>query len=249
MTPLLLNSLPENLEISQIITIFAPMHIDTRQLTKQFIVGILFIIGSITTSLAQVPFYGATVGEHHLYGYHSVKFRPGTNNTATYTTIHYGITPWFSVGTDLTTSPGVRNIGYTLRVGRMFSRWFSAGLHVTPSFDLDNSHRFACNTTGLFLNGNIAGDSKLFWVSNTWHAANRDADDTLDQWSYLASRIPLAGSSIWPHIGIGHSWKFDRNADLAAGFFYVIRNYNFYLWGNDFFEDHPRVTVGVDFTF
>lgn len=26
-----------------------------------------------------------------------------------------------------------------------------------------------------------------------------------------------------------------------------IRNFNIYLWGNDFFKDNPRWVVGVDF--
>jgi hypothetical protein len=164
--------------------------------------------------------------------------------------LQYGINDWFSIGTDLTTGPDEREIGYYLRVGKKFSKWFSAGVQMTPSFDLEDSHKFCYNTTGLFMNGNITSDGKLFWTSNTWHTANKDAEFGLEQWWYLAGNLPLTkNSSIWPHIGLVHSWKFNEDADLAAGFFYVYKQYSLYLWGNDFFKDHPRVTLAVDFTF
>lgn len=211
---------------------------------------LLLLLCCVASSYAQVPYYGATVGEHRLFGYHSFKFRPGVNNQRTYTTLQYGINDWFSIGTDLTTGPSERNIGYYWRVGKKFNNWFSAGIQMTPSFDLEDSHKFVYNTTGLFMNGNITKDGKLFWTSNTWHTANKDADDTLEQWWYLAGNLPLTkNSSIWPHIGVVHSWEFDTDADLAAGFFYVYKQYSLYLWGNDFFKEHPRVTLAVDFTF
>lgn len=34
----------------------------------------------------------------------------------------------------------------------------------------------------------------------------------------------------------------------AVGFYWVYKKYSFYLWGNDFFTKHPRMTVAVDFT-
>ena len=81
----------------------------------------------------------------------------------------------------------------------------------TPSFDLEDNYKFCYNTTGLFMNGNIISDGKLFWTSNTWHTANKDAESGLEQWWYLAGNLPLTkNSSIWPHIGLVHSWKFDR---------------------------------------
>ena len=217
---------------------------------KRFIIGILFVIGLVTESVAQVPYYGATVGEHHLFGYHSLKVRPGINNQRTYTTLQYGITDWFSIGTDYATGPGEKNIGYYIRFGKKFSDWFSAGIQLTPSFDLDNSHKFNYHTTGLFLNGNITPDGKLFWTSNTWHTANRYSDNTLEQWWYLAGNFKLSdNSSIWPHVGVIHSWEFDTKMDVAAGFFYVYKQYSLYLWGNDFFKRYPRLTFAIDFTF
>jgi hypothetical protein len=49
-------------------------------------------------------------------------------------------------------------------------------------------------------------------------------------------------------LGAIHSWKFDKDADLAVGAYYSIKNWNFYLWSNDLLKSHPRVVVGVDFS-
>ena len=55
-------------------------------------------------------------------------------------------------------------------------------------------------------------------------------------------------NSLVPMVGLIHCWKFDQPADLAVGAYYVYKKYSFYLWGNDFFTDYPRLTVAVDFT-
>lgn len=218
-------------------------------MTKRLIISLLLFIGCVTASWAQIPYYGATVGENHLYAYHSLKFRPGLNQQTTYTTLQYGLTPWLALGTDLTTASGARNIGYSCRVGRRFNPWFSAGLQVTPSFDLNDSHAFAYNTTGLFMNGNITRDGKLYWVSNTWHTASRDDDNSCVQWWYLGSYFQFRnGSNLWPYLGMIHSWEFNEDVDLAAGLYYSYKRYGFYLWGNDFLKEHPRVVIAVEFT-
>ena len=199
---------------------------------------------------AQVPYYGATVGKEHFFGYHSLKVRPGINNQRTYTTLQYGVNDCFSIGTDLTTGPGEKFIGYYLRVGKKFSQWFSAGIQSAPTFDLDDSHKFGYLNTGLFMNGDITEDGKLFWTTNTWHTVNGKGEHTLDQYWYLAGKLPVGeNSSFWPHIGLVHSWFFNSDPDLAAGFFYVYKQYSFYIWGNDFFKKHPRLTLAIDFTF
>lgn len=210
----------------------------------------LFMTTICMSSFSQVPYYGATVGKDHFFGYHSLKVRPGINNQRTYTTFQFGLTDWFSLGTDLTTGPGEKYIGYYWRVGKNFSQWFSVGIQMAPTFDLDNSHKFGYLNTGLFLNGDITSDGKVFWCANTWHTRNRDGNHSLDQYWYLAGKLPITeNSSFWPHIGLVHSWFFNSDPDLAAGFFYVYKHYSFYLWGNDFFKEHPRLTLAVDFTF
>ena len=67
---------------------------------KRVLFSLLLSIVSIG-ALAQVPYWGATVGEGKVYGYTSVKFRPGVNAMQNYTTLQFGITDWFSLGTDI----------------------------------------------------------------------------------------------------------------------------------------------------
>jgi len=218
-------------------------------MTNKWTIILLLFLCCATTSWGQIPYYGGTVGENSLYGYHSVKFRPGQNNTTTYSTAQYGMTHWLSLGTDLTTAPDVRDIGYSLRVGWKFNPWINAGVQITPSFNLDENHEFAYNTTGLFMNGHITKGGKLFWTSNTWYTVDTNANSSVHQWWYLGSQFSFKnGSSIWPHLGLLHSWEFDQDLDLAAGFFFLYKRYGFYLWGNDFFKEHPRIVVAFDFT-
>ena len=49
-------------------------------------------------------------------------------------------------------------------------------------------------------------------------------------------------------VGAIHSWRFDQDVDIAAGFYYTLKKWNFYVWGNDFLKAHPRVAIGIDFT-
>ena len=217
---------------------------------KKVLLGIVLIFAIVAQMRAQVPYYGATVGKEHFFVYHSLKIRPGINNQRTYTTLQFGVNDWFSVGTDLTTGPGEKFVGYYLRVGKKFNQWFSVGLQSAPTFDLDDSHKFGYLNTGFFMNGDITKDGKLFWTINTWHTIDKDGENTFDQYWYLAGKLPTGkNSSFWPHIGLTHSWKFNEDSDLAAGFFYVYKQYSFYIWGNDFFKEHPRLTLAVDFTF
>ena len=44
-------------------------------------------------------------------------------------------------------------------------------------------------------------------------------------------------------------WRFDKDVDLAAGFYYSWGNMNLYIWGNDLLESHPRLVVGLDFVY
>jgi len=29
--------------------------------------------------------------------------------------------------------------------------------------------------------------------------------------------------------------------------YYTLKQWNFYLWGNDFLKSHPRIIIGIDF--
>lgn len=197
---------------------------------------------------AQVPYFAGTVGNNKLYGYTSLKFRPGLNAQETYTTFQYGIGNYTAAGLDLYTSEGSSYAGYLFRVGKKISKWFGVGGQITPSFDLSNNMKFSYLTAALYMNGSISKDGNFFWCSNTWWGVNDGSPFTLTNWEYLGYAFSLKnGHSITPMIGTIHSWKFDQDLDIAAGLYYTIKNWNIYLWGNDFLNTHPRVVVGVDF--
>ena len=199
-------------------------------------------------SSAQIPYFSGTVGNNKLYGYTSLKFRPGINAQETYTTFQFGLGDSFATGIDLSTAKGVSYAGILLRYGKQISPYFGIGGQITPSFDLNDNMSFKCATAALYMNGNILRNGSLFWASNTWWGINRYSSNSVSQYLYLGYNIQLKnGHKITPMLGEIHSWKFDQDIDLAAGFYYTIKNWNLYLWGNDFFKDHPRVVLGVDF--
>jgi len=197
---------------------------------------------------AQVPYFASTVGNNKLYGYTSLKFRPGINAQETYTTFQYGIGNYTAAGLDLYTSGGSSYAGYLFRAGKKINKWFGVGGQITPSFDLSNSMKFSYLTTALYMNGAISKDGNFFWCSNTWWGVNDALPFTLTNWEYIGYSFALKnGHSISPMIGAIHSWKFDQDVDLALGAYYTIKKWNIYLWGNDFFKKNPRVVLGVDF--
>lgn len=214
------------------------------------IILIITFLASITSISAQVPYFAGTVGDQKLYGYTSIKFRPGNNRQETYTTFQYGITDYAATGLDLYTSNGQSYSGFLVRGGYKASKWFNVGAQVTPSFNLSDNFKFSYLTAAIYLNGNISPDGKYFWCSNTWLNINDGSPNTYMNWEYLGMSIPTkSNQSISPMIGCIHSWKFDKNADFALGAYYTIKNWNIYLWGNDFFKKYPRAIIGIDFTF
>lgn len=43
---------------------------------------------------------------------------------------------------------------------------------------------------------------------------------------------------------------FGRSTDprgLVPVSYYTLKQWNFYLWGNDFLKSHPRIIIGIDF--
>lgn len=216
---------------------------------KKIIILTLLIISYMTALNAQVPYFAATVGDGRLYGYTSIKFRPGKNAQETYTTFQYGITNFAAAGLDLYTSNGSAYTGFLVRGTYGINRWFAIGAQATPSFNLSDSFKFSYFTGAVYMNGNISRSGNFFWCSNTWITITEGAEDTFMNWEYLGLNIPTSnGQSITPMIGAIHSWKFDRDLDLALGAYYSLGKWNFYLWGNDFFNKHPRAVIGVDFS-
>lgn len=211
------------------------------------IITIIVTIMTIAIIKAQVPYFAPTVGANKLYGYTSVKFRPGINAQETYTTFQYGIGKYLAAGLDLATSNGGANTGFLIRAGFPISKYFNIGFQATPSFDLNNSFKFNYFTGAMYLNGAITGDGKLFWDANTWLGINRHAANTINQWLYLGYSIPIGNVSLTPMAGTLYSWKFDEDADIAIGAYLLLKSFNFYLWGNDLCKSNPRVVLGVDF--
>lgn len=213
---------------------------------KLFSIAILSLIA--LTTYAQVPYFSGTPGDGNLYGYTSLKFRPGINKQETYTCFQYGFTDYAATGVDVYTGLNSAYMGLLLRGGYKVNKWFGIGGQATPSFDLNNSMRFSYFTGAIYMNGNITQDGNLFWCSNTWFGVNKDVPNTYSQWTYLGYTIPTyKDQSITPMIGEIHSWKFDQKADLAIGAYYSIGKFNIYVWGNDFFKENPRIVFGIDF--
>ena len=212
------------------------------------LLGILFGLLFTHLAIAQIPYYAGTVGDGLLNGYSSVKFQPGINHQETYTTFQYGIGDEFATGIDLYTGPDCAYWGGLVRYGHKFSKWLNIGGEMMSSFDLNNSFRFAYLTSGLYMNGALSSDGSLFWCTNSWWVANKGADDTWSNYEYLGYDFKLKnGHSITPMVGAIHSWKFDQDVDVAAGFYYTIKNWTMYLWGNDFLKSHPRFVLGLEF--
>lgn len=217
---------------------------------KNKVLFLILVLSMISTLVkAQVPYFSGTVGDGKLYGYTSLKFRPGINNQETYTCFQYGLGDYAATGVDIYTGLNSAYAGVLVRGGYKVNQWFGIGGQLTPSFDLNNSMKFSYLTAALYMNGSITNDGNLFWCSNTWLGVNRGADNTLSQWTYLGYSIPTCkNQSITPMVGTIHSWKFDQDADIAIGAYYNIGKWNIYLWGNDFLKKHPRFVIGIDFT-
>lgn len=215
---------------------------------KKLIVCLAIMFITIVVN-AQVPYFAGTVGKGHLYGYTSLKNRPGINGQETYTCFQYGVDGHFATGTDIYTGVNSAYWGFLVRYGAKISPWFGIGAQVTPSFNLNDSFKYSYTTGAIYLNGQITKDGKLFWCSNTWLGLNKDSDNSYTNWEYLGYTFSFkSGQSLTPMVGTIHSWKFDQDFDLAIGTYYSKGQYNIYLWGNDFFKSNPRIVVGVDFT-
>ncbi|MBE6259721.1 MAG: hypothetical protein E7107_02685 [Prevotella sp.] len=72
---------------------------------KQILV-IAWVLLCAPRAIAQIPYFAGTVGDGKLYGYSSVKVRPGINRQETYTTFQYGVGDHVATGIDLYTGPG-----------------------------------------------------------------------------------------------------------------------------------------------
>ena len=154
----------------------------------------------------------------------------------------------FATGIDLYTGLNCAYWGGLVRYGVGISKWLNVGAEVIPSFDLNDSFSFSYLTSALYMNGALTANGRLFWCTNTWWGVKKGADNTFSNYEYLGYSIPLgSGHAITPMAGALHSWLFDQDVDVAAGFYHTLKNWNLYVWGNDFLKAHPRIIVGIDF--
>jgi hypothetical protein len=215
---------------------------------KKSAVIISLVLLSSIKAIAQIPYFAGTVGDGKLYGYSSMKSRPGINHQETYTTFQYGIGDQFATGIDLYTGPGDTHWGALLRYGYQDSKWFNIGAEVTQSFNLNDNYKFSYLTSALYLNGALTHDNRLFWCTNTWWIINNGTNNTFSNYEYIGYSISLNEShAITPMVGAIHSWEFNQDIDLAAGFYYTFKNWNLYIWGNKLLQSHPRFVIGLDF--
>ena len=216
---------------------------------KRIVLILILIIGLTYSANSQIPYFAPTVGNQKLYGYTSLKFRPGLNTQETYTTFQYGIGSLTATGLDLYTDGNSTYGGVLARFGYSFSKWIKVGIQITPSFEVTNNMKFSYLTNALYLNGNITENGKYFWVSNTWYNINRGSTNTINQYLYLGTTYSLTKEqSITPMVGVIYSWDLNKKADLTFGFYWTIKRFNIYLWTNDVLNNHPRLVIGIDFT-
>lgn len=213
---------------------------------------IVFVMVMTVAAMAQVPNFGTTAGNQKLYGYSAMKYRAKQKTWETYTTLQYGVTDYMNFGADLYTTGDDSYIGYTFRIGKKISPYFSIGAQFAPSFNMGENHRFAYMTEALYMNGNITEDGRMFWVTDTWLEQANHELSSAKQWTYLGYTCPLGKSgknSITPMAGIIHDWKFKSDVDLSLGAYYSHNNINLYAWTNDILTDHPRFVLAVEFKF
>ncbi len=201
----------------------------------------LAILFTAHTAAAQAPFGAATAGKGALFGYIAGSYKIDDDKVGNYTLWQYGATEWLNVGTDLTVADGAVSHGYQLRVTALRSKYINIGAQSTTLFDTSNRYRYSAQSSGLFLNGAIAG--QLSWVSNTWHYVSQ-GNHALNQWLYLTYSLGRFN----PYVGTTFSWLETKSTiDLAIGGFYNLGKMNLYAWCNEIISGKPRITIGLDF--
>lgn len=200
-------------------------------------------------SYAQIPYFAGTVGKDRVYCYTSLKVSLGIKPFESYNVFQYGLSNNIAIGADLSVSGSGSYYGYLVRYGKKINKFINIGAQVTPSHNLSDKFKFEYLTLACYLNGAISPNEKLFWVANTWYTINRKIHNTVTQWCYIGYNFTInSNHKLTPMIGCIYSWLFDISPDLATGFYYNYKKFNFYLWCDKIFEKHHRIVIGVDLT-
>ena len=145
----------------------------------------------IATS-AQIPYFSGTVGNNKLYGYTSLKFRPGINAQETYTTFQFGLGDSFATGIDLSTTKGVSYAGVLLRYGKQISPYFGIGGQITPSFDLNDNMSFKYATAALYMNAARYGKNALAICTISDHVLTGEGLSAQDRQASFTQMMEVA---------------------------------------------------------
>lgn len=211
---------------------------------KNLIISILMLF-TVTSVMAQIPYYAGTQSKGKTYTYFSTKFHPGENNQQSYITAQYGILDKIDLVTDLTVGTGYNYQGFGIRFNAFSSKYFNVGGQLMADFNMNNSYKFDYNCNSLYLNGNIWNG--LHWVSNTWWTIYDNSRNTLEQWSYLGWTV----KRFTPMIGIDTYLRDCKGCDLMAGVYYSIGKMNFYAWSSNITKNYGdvRIVLGFDYKF
>jgi hypothetical protein len=193
---------------------------------KKIIISLVLAFVAIAAS-AQIPYYGASQGKGKTYTYFSTKFHPGHNNQMMYVTASHGITNYLDLVTDVTLGTGWTYQGFGARFNAVKSKYFSVGGQVTENFNINDNYKPGYTCASLFMDGGIY--KGLHWVSNTWYTINHDADNQVDQWTYLGYTI----GKFTPMVGAITDCTHDFKTDLAVGVYANLYKGGYvYLWGS-----------------
>lgn len=202
---------------------------------KKIIIIICFLFAGLYVN-AQVPFIANTQGKKNIYVYNQIVFDKGVN---TYSTMQYGLSDDIDVVGDMAIGDGYSTRGYGLRFKAISNKYFNLGSTITGNFDYTNKFKYQFTLIALYINGQI--DGNLGYCSNTWYLSNNQ--DLIEQWTYLTYDI----GNFHPMIGATFNWLNFKYADIALGASYTLGNFNVYLWGGNFINKNPRLTIGIDF--
>ena len=213
---------------------------------RRYCVLVILVVG-IRLS-AQVPYFGACPEKGLFTGYTSLSYYTADNAWDSYTFFQYAFTDYLAGGMHIDASKYGATWGPEIRGGYNVSDYFMFSLHVMSSFDLTDKFKFSYVSNGLYMEGTILKDRKLFWLTNTYCNVFRGGSTDINQLWYLGSDIPLGGEhTLTPMVAFTHSWKFNEDPNLDIGLMYVYKNWSFFAWCGEIISGKPYISLGIEF--